>query len=134
MPWNYFLFGILNCDYWHQTILFDIVSFKLWLWTVGNCVSASVHCTFQTTHHSDLFNCSSPPATNLSQKNHFRWYLALVSLNKTFWTRGAHLSISQRQCTLWLSIEIEVFQILKIKGLVFYQFWSRSHNSFFWLV
>ena len=34
-------------------------------------------------------------------------------------------------CTMGLSIEIEDFQVLKSKCLVFAQFWSKSDNSFF---
>ena len=33
------------------------------------------------------------------------------------------------QCTMRLSIELENFQILKSKGLVFAQFWSKYDNS-----
>ena len=42
------------------------------------------------------------------------------ALDATFW---------DVQCTMRLSIELENFQVLKSKGLVFAQFWSKYDNS-----
>ena len=52
-----------------------------------------------------------------------------------FWlSRHGFPQISEswfNHCTMALSIEIEDFQVLKSKCLVFAQFWSKSNNSFF---
>ena len=44
---------------------------------------------------------------------------------------GGTNSLYDLQCTMALSIEIEDFQVLKSKCLVFAQFLSKSNNSFF---
>ena len=57
--------------------------------------------------------------------------LCLLIENEKMFPSSVQIKHKSMQCTMGLSIEIEDFQVLKSKCLVFAQFWSKSDNSFF---
>ena len=83
---------------------------------------------------SQLFSETNFEMLTLSLTICFYWFIFVEwgwwLLRKSLPLGGTN-SLYDLQCTMALSIEIEDFQVLKSKCLVFAQFWSKSNNSFF---
>ena len=94
-------------------------------WELAVC---SLHnSVLQPDFHSGQHQCVSSRASSIKLKS----VLRTCSVLNGWWKRAFYENnlFKSIQCTMRLSIELENFQILKSKGLVFVQLWSKYDNS-----